>query len=341
LLQPNGHVDQSLQESYNFRQKEMDQQGAEVITPLRASKKPLTPAEKTRLLREKRMNAVRNRSMEETGKIVGMDLTPTPKRPNVDSFNTPTQLNASPNILSPVTPATPIDNTEPTQDLERKIHKRNGTPDENVVFQKPTITEDEFPDITESRPNQTSEKEKTEKEEQFYQTIRKEEEEQPEEEKKPDVTPTKASTKNSSARIIVTLMIATYSAILSVLCGTECKTTVDGLSWRNITRDISTWPYVPPLMLFLTTQFVLTIPIFIQLFSSLFVSSKKTETEPGSESIAVQKWFDRVIILIRLYGMAKSMIQNICLYLFTFIFVNALIRVFIQHNLMNASKLLS
>ncbi|KAL0487280.1 3 TM domain-containing transmembrane protein [Acrasis kona] len=79
-------------------------------------------------------------------------------------------------------------------------------------------------------------------------------------------------------------------------------------------------PQAPPLVLFLTIQFMLMLPLLSGLFSSENNTQDQIvgDQQPQDSAPGVQKWIDRAIGLLRVYNFFKLVMRNVCLYLFVY-----------------------
>jgi hypothetical protein len=268
-------------------------------------KKQLSAAEKQKMMREMRMRMLKKRSgiSEEKVEEPTFVMQSPPKQPVVDLSspqNTPNNA-----ILSPVTPATPIDNSSPTKDNTTRTFDRTkrATPFNSpaVLVENPPIPQNEDTD------------EMNEDDNDFYQTLH------PTIAKKPSpapITQTIATPSKTSLhwRIALIVLVAIYTALASVW--EPCRELHDRF---NI-------PIVSPFYIFITVQLGLLIPSLLTSTPKKVDVPETQDTKEEQQMVTIQKWFDRLLAAIRIFSFFKNWVQNVSLFLFTYIVTISIIQ---------------
>jgi hypothetical protein len=314
------------------------------ITPLRNTSshtnKPvqLTAEEKRKLMREMRMNAVRKRQTDAGIKLFEekSELVSPPRTTSSEVFNTP-PTNTSPGILSPITPATPVDNRSPTEshDHTRVILRRSPESKEDKDPVRNVFSEQKTQPIDDDA-------------QQFYDSLRNPAKNMSrtitELKEEPQITQATTVSQSYSKfpQLFIIVLIATYSAVLSLvicetdsnpICEVRTKNVFYGITLQHFSfNDPSTWPYVPPLFLFLTIQWALLVPSLTSAFIYVFTRKPAVRTAERTTEDKVMTWFEGILKLLRIYKGIMQFMQNACLYLLTYMIVIATVRIYKEHS---------
>jgi hypothetical protein len=134
-------------------------------------------------------------------------------------------------------------------------------------------------------------------------------------------------------RFVLIVIFSTYSALYScfVPCDTvsrsylnHAQTAADDLhrntcsdnsksilnyNWSSFSiNHLSTWPYLPPLVLFMTIQCVVLIPRLLR-----YITVKRNKNN--------NSWLDVVLIGLQVYVRLKRLVTEVCLFIFTYVMV--------------------
>lgn len=92
-------------------------------------------------------------------------------------------------------------------------------------------------------------------------------------------------------------------------CPQRAAKSLMNFEWKEISiKDVSTWPYLPPLTLFVTIQLIVIVPRLIR-----YITVKKNKNG--------QSMLDMFLFALQMYGRVRRLLREICLFIFTYVMV--------------------